>query len=55
MGTFHRRRYAVALTRGKIQDRMLTDLCRDIDRVADLDWSKADSLIRNELTPLELS
>jgi len=55
MVTFHRIPYSVALTRGKIQDRMLTDLCRDIDRVADLDWSKADSLIRNELTPLELS
>ena len=54
MVTFHRIPYAVALTRGKIQDRMLTELCRDIDRVEKLDWSVADSLIRSQLTPLEL-
>ena len=55
MVTFHRIPYSVALARGKTQDRILTELCRDIDRVEDLDWSKADSLIRSELTPLELS
>lgn len=55
MVTFHRIPYAIALTRGKIQDRMLTELCRDIDRAENLDWSKADSLIRGELTPLEFS
>jgi kynurenine 3-monooxygenase len=54
MVTFHRVPYAVALERGQLQDGILTQLCNDIDRVEDLDWSKADSLICGELTPLEL-
>jgi hypothetical protein len=33
---------------------MLTALCDGIERIDDLDWSKADALIRSELTPLEL-
>jgi kynurenine 3-monooxygenase len=55
MVTFHRIPYATALRRGQVQDRMLTELCEGIERVDDLDWSKADRLIRNELTPLELA
>jgi kynurenine 3-monooxygenase len=55
MVTFHRIPYAVALKRGQIQDRMLTDLCEPIERMEDLDWSKADRLIRSELTPLDLA
>jgi kynurenine 3-monooxygenase len=55
MVTFHRIPYATALERGCVQDRMLTELCDQIERVEDLDWSKADRLIRNELTPLELA
>lgn len=54
MVTFHRIPYAVALTRGAIQDRMLAELCDDIDRVEDLDWKQADKLIHRDLTPLEL-
>ena len=54
MVTFHRVPYATALKRGQVQDRMLTALCDGIDRIEDLDWSKADRLIRSELTPLEL-
>jgi kynurenine 3-monooxygenase len=54
MVTFHRVPYATALRRGQVQDRMLTALCDGIDRVEDLDWSRADRLIRSELTPLEL-
>jgi kynurenine 3-monooxygenase len=54
MVTFHRIPYATALSRGQVQDRMLTELCDGIERVEDLDWSKADRLIRSELTPLEL-
>lgn len=54
MVTFHRIPYATALRRGQVQDRMLTELCDSIERVEDLDWSKADSLIRSGLTPLEL-
>ena len=55
MVTFHRVPYATALKRGQAQDRMLTDLCDAIDRVDDLDWDKADRLVRSELTPLELA
>jgi kynurenine 3-monooxygenase len=55
MVTFHRIPYAIALKRGQVQDRMLTDLCEPIERMEDLDWSKADRLIRSELTPLELA
>jgi kynurenine 3-monooxygenase len=54
MVTFHRVPYATALKRGQVQDRMLTELCDPIERVEDLDWNKADQLIRSELTPLEL-
>jgi kynurenine 3-monooxygenase len=53
MVTFHRIPYATALQRGQVQDRMLTELCDPIGRVEDLDWNKADRLIRGGLTPLE--
>jgi hypothetical protein len=33
---------------------MLAELCDPIEHVEELDWSIADRLIRNELTPLEL-
>jgi kynurenine 3-monooxygenase len=55
MVTFHRIPYSVALTRGAIQDRMLTELCASIDSLEDLDWEKADRLIRRDLTPLEIA
>jgi kynurenine 3-monooxygenase len=55
MVTFHRIPYATALRRGAAQDRMLTELCGGIERIEDLDWSRADALIRSELTPLELA
>jgi kynurenine 3-monooxygenase len=54
MVTFHRVPYSVALARGRVQDRMLAELCEHIDRVEDLDWGKADRLIRRELAPLEI-
>src|SRR5579862_3477326 len=54
MVTFHRIPYSIALKRGQVQERLLTELCDGIERVEDLDWSKADQLIRRELTPLEL-
>jgi hypothetical protein len=31
---------------------MLGELCDSIDRIEDLDWDKAESLVRRELTPL---
>jgi len=55
MVTFHRVPYSTALQRGQIQDRMLTELGADLERVDDLDWSKADRLLHSQLTPLELS
>ncbi len=54
MVTFHRIPYSVALARGAVQDRMLAELCESIHRVEDLDWDKANRLIRRDLTPLEL-
>lgn len=54
MVTFHRIPYATALERGQVQDRMLDILCDSIDRVEDLDWTKADQLIRSKLAPMEL-
>jgi kynurenine 3-monooxygenase len=53
MVTFHRVPYSVALSRGKIQDRLLAELCDSIVGIEDLDWNKADNLIHRELTPLE--
>lgn len=55
MVTFHRIPYSVARKRGLVQDRMLAELCDGIARVEDLDWVKADRIIRSELTPLELA
>lgn len=55
MVTFHRTPYATALQRGIVQDRVLTELCDGLERVEDLDWSKAHQLIRTSLTPLELA
>jgi kynurenine 3-monooxygenase len=55
MVTFHRVPYAIALRRGQLQEQMLTELCNGIERVEDLDWARADQLIRAGLTPLELS
>lgn len=54
MVTFHRIPYSVALARGTVQEKILAELCESINRVEDLDWSKADQLIRRDLTPLEL-
>jgi kynurenine 3-monooxygenase len=53
MVTFHRIPYSIARTRGIVQDRMLAELCDGIDRIEDLDWPKAERMIRGELQPLE--
>lgn len=53
MVTFHRLPYSVALSRGKMQDRLLAELCDSISRMEDLDWQKAELLIHRDLTPLE--
>ncbi|MGB8579489.1 MAG: NAD(P)/FAD-dependent oxidoreductase [Candidatus Sulfotelmatobacter sp.] len=54
MVTFHRIPYSVALSRGAVQEQILNELSKSIQRVADLDWDKADRLIHRDLTPLEL-
>jgi kynurenine 3-monooxygenase len=53
MVTFHRFPYSVALSRGKIQDRLLAELCDPIARIEDLDWKRADHLIHRDLAPME--
>jgi kynurenine 3-monooxygenase len=53
MVTFHRVPYSVALSRGRVQDRLLEELCDNATRVEDLDWNKAKQLVQRELTPLE--
>ena len=55
MVTFHRLPYSLAAARGRVQDRMLTELCEGIDHIEDLDWKKADALIHRELAPLEIA
>ena len=55
MVTFHRVPYSTALNRGETQDRILAELCDTIDRLEDLDWNKADKLIRDQLSPLEFA
>lgn len=55
MVTFHRIPYAVALSRGITQDKILTELCASMARLEDLDWNQADELIRRELAPMELA
>ncbi|MFZ0735389.1 MAG: NAD(P)/FAD-dependent oxidoreductase [Candidatus Sulfotelmatobacter sp.] len=54
MVTFHRIPYAVALKRGQMQETVLAELCDPIERLDELDWSRADRLIRGNLTPLEI-
>ena len=53
MVTFHRIPYATAFERGQVQERILAELCQGIERVDDLDWTKAEALIRGGLAPME--
>jgi len=55
MVTFHRIPYSIASARGRLQDRMLSELCDPIECIDDLDWSKAQEMIHRELTPLRES
>ena len=55
MVTFHRVPYSIALKRGQVQDRLLSELCDGIERLEDLDWNRAGELIRRDLVPLELA
>ncbi len=52
MVTFHRIPYSVALSRGKLQDKILDELGSSITSPEEIDWKKADELIRTRLTSL---
>lgn len=52
MVSFHRIPYSVALAKGKIQDKILAELCGSINSVEELDWQRADALIRKDLIEL---
>ena len=54
MVTFHRIPYSVALARGAVQDQILAELCKTIHHVEEIDWNRADQLVRRDLTPLEV-
>jgi kynurenine 3-monooxygenase len=49
MVTFSRLPYSVALEKGLLQDRILNELAEGITGTDDLDWPKADILIRKSL------
>jgi len=53
MVTFHRVPYSVAASRGRIQNRILAELCDPVEKIEDLDWRRADELIHRDLTPLD--
>ncbi len=52
MVTFHRTPYSIAAQRGAVQDHMLGELCDSVQRLEDIDWTKAEALVRQKLTPL---
>lgn len=52
MVTFHRTPYSVAAQRGAVQDDMLGELCDSVQRLEDIDWTKAEALVQRKLTPL---
>ncbi len=52
MVTFHRTPYSIAAQRGAIQDDMLSELCDSAQRLEDIDWTKAEALVQQTLTPL---
>jgi kynurenine 3-monooxygenase len=52
MVTFHRIPYSIAMARGRIQDRILEQLCNGISGVNDVDWALAEKLIQKELSPI---
>lgn len=52
MVMFHSIGYADALSRGKIQDRLLSELIRGIDTSENLDWDLAARLVEERLMPV---
>ena len=52
MVTFMRIPYSTALNRGRIQEKILTELSEGIDNEEQVDYSKAEKLIFNSLSVL---
>jgi kynurenine 3-monooxygenase len=52
MVTFLRIPYSLAQSRGALQDQLLGDLCQSCTRLDEINWTKADELVRSQLTPL---
>jgi kynurenine 3-monooxygenase len=52
MVTFHRTPYSIAAQRGAVQDDMLGELCDSVQRLEDIDWTRAEALVQQKLTPL---
>lgn len=46
---FHRIRYTEARLQARIQDRILDELCQSIEEIEQLNWQKADELIKERL------
>ncbi len=55
MVSFYLLPYSVALSRGQIQDRILTEICNETTLVEQIDWKKAGNLVRRWLPPFEYS
>ncbi|MEO8725651.1 MAG: FAD-dependent monooxygenase, partial [Acidobacteriaceae bacterium] len=53
MVSFHQVPYAIARSRGKIQSRILAELCASARSIEDIDFARAGEMITAELTPLE--
>lgn len=51
MVSFHRIPYAEAQARGRVQEGILQELCREIDSVQELDLEEARRLVEQKLTP----
>jgi len=47
--TFHRTPYAVARQKGRVQEHILHELCAPIEHLDQVDWDKADRLLRQHL------
>jgi kynurenine 3-monooxygenase len=52
MVTFHRIPYSIAMSRGKVQDQILEQLCDGISGVDDVNWKLAEQLVQKELSPI---
>jgi kynurenine 3-monooxygenase len=50
MVSFRRIPYSVALAKGKIQDKILNELTASINSVDEMEWKKADLLIKKDLS-----